>query len=359
MTATADRPQGDQGQQLRPDDGHLAPDDPRKPSRVNDVHKPTWLGILKRTGTEFKADQCTDLAAALTYYLVLAIFPAIIVMVALVGLIGQGERTVEAIMQILQGVGAGSAVSSLRGPIEEVAASRSGTGALFSVGLLGALWSSSGYVGAFFRAANRIYEVEEARPFWKVRPLQILLTVVGVVGISAIALSATLSGGVAEAIGNTLGIGGPTLTVWNIAKWPVMIVVLSLMISLLYWAAPNVKQPRFRWFTLGGLLGLLLWVVAAAGFGFYVANFSSFDRTYGSLGAVIAFLVFVWISNNALLFGAELNAELERSRELQAGVPEEETLNLPPRADPADRGPGIAATIRDRIGRHSARRLRR
>jgi len=267
---------------------------------------------------------------------VLSIFPGVIVFVSLLGLLGQGPDTVQKLLDILTDVGVPSgSLNSLRGPITDVVNQQSGKAGLTLVlGVLGALWSASGYIGAFIRASNAIYEVEEGRKFYILRPLQILITIVGVLMLTAITLALIASGNVAQAVGDAIGLSDTVLTVWNIAKWPIIVVIVSLMIAGLYHIAPNVKQPRFRWFTLGGFLALVLWVVASVAFGLYVANFGSYNKTYGSLGAVISFLVWMWISNNVLLFGAEVNAELERGRELEAGQPAEKDIQLPHRRAP-------------------------
>jgi membrane protein len=316
-----------------PDSGRLAPDDPRKPDSPTDLGKRTWFGVAKRAFAEFKDDNVTDWAAALTYYAVLSIFPGVIVFVSLLGLFGQGADTVSKLIDIVGDLGVPqSALDSLRGPIEDVVNQQAGQAGLALVlGVLGALWSASGYIGAFIRAMNAIYEVKEGRKFYILRPLQILITVVCVLLLTAITLALVASGNVAQAVGDALGLGQAAVTAWNIAKWPVIVIVVSL-----YHVAPNVKQPKFRWFTLGGFLALVLWVIASAAFGFYVANFGSYNKTYGSLGAIITFLVWMWITNNVLLFGAEVNAELERGRELEAGQPAEEDIQLPHRKPPKD-----------------------
>jgi membrane protein len=316
----------------------LAPDDPRKPGSPTQLGKRTWFGVAKRAVSEFKDDNVTDWAAALTYYAVLSIFPGVIVFVSLLGLLGQGPDTVQKLLDVLTNIGVPSgAVGSLRKPIEDVVQQQSGKAGLTLVlGVLGALWSASGYIGAFIRASNAIYEVEEGRKFYILRPLQILITIVGVLVLTVVTLALIASGSVAQAIGDAIGLSSTVVTVWNIAKWPVIVILVSLMIAGLYNVAPNVKQPKFRWFTLGGFLALVLWVIASLAFGFYVANFGSYNKTYGSLGAVISFLVWMWITNNVLLFGAEVNAELERGRELQAGQPAEEDIQLPHRKPPAD-----------------------
>ncbi len=307
------------------------PEDPRKPDRPTDLSRRAWTGVLKRTFREFKQDDCTDWAAALTYYGVLAIFPALIALTSIIGVVGDPQKTTDALLKIVGALGPSSAVDTFSAPMRQVAQNQSAGFALV-LGLLVALWSASGYVGAFGRAANAIYEVEEGRPFYKLRPLQLLVTLVCVVLLALVSLSLVVTGPVAQAVGDAVGVGGAAVTAWDIAKWPVMALVVSGIFSLLYYATPNVRQPRFRWFTPGGFLALIVWIVASAGFALYVANFSSYDKTYGTLAAVVVFLVWLWISNVAVLFGAEFNAELERGRELQAGMSEaEQTIQLPPR----------------------------
>ena len=225
----------------------------------------------------------------------------------------------------------------MRGPIEAVVNIQSGkAGLALILGVLGALWSASGYIGAFIRAMNAIYEVKEGRKFYILRPLQILITIVCMLLLTLITLALVASGSVAHAIGNAIGLGDTAVTVWNIAKWPIIVIVVSLMIAGLYHVAPNVKQPKFRWFTLGGFLALVLGWSRAPGSASTWRNFGSYNKTYGSLGAVISFLVWMWITNNVLLFGAEVNAELERGRELQAGQPAEQDIQLPHRRPPKD-----------------------
>ena len=228
-------------------------------------------------------------------------------------------------------------MSTIQQPITEVVNQRGGAGALLGLGLLGALWSASGYVGAFIRASNAIYEVEEGRKFYILRPLQILVTIVGVLLLTPDHARRSCPAATSPRPSATRSASASTVvTIWNIAKWPIIVVIVSLMIAGLYHIAPNVKQPKFRWFTLGGFLALVLWVIASAAFGFYVANFGSYNKTYGSLGAVISFLVWLWITNNVILFGAEVNAELERGRELEAGQPAEKDIQLPHRRPPKE-----------------------
>ena len=307
---------------------------PRGPQSPTDLGGRGWWAIIRRTAHEFSDDHLTDWAAALTYYGLLALFPALVCLVALVGLFGQYPRTVNALLDIVSQLGQGSAVDTLRGPITGVVQGKGGAGALLGIGLIGAIWSASGYIGAFTRASNAIYEQEEGRPFWKLRPLQILLTLAMVLLLALVAMSLVVTGPLAHAIGNVIGLGGTAVTIWNWAKWPVLAVIVMLMFALLYWAAPNVRQPGFRWITPGSVVAVVIWIVASAVFGIYVALFGSYNKTYGSLGGVIAFLVWLWISNIALLFGAELNSEIERQRELERGEPAEEQLQLEPRNPP-------------------------
>ena len=307
------------------------PADPRKPDSVTDVSGRGFAHVFKRAAKEFREDNCTDWAASLTYYGVLAMFPAIIAITSLIGLVGNPQTTTADLLKIVDKLGPSSAVHTFSKPVQQLAHSQAAGPALV-FGLLLALWSASGYVGAFSRAANAIYEVEEGRPFYKLRPVQLLVTLVCVVLLAVVALSIVVTGPLARAVGDAVGLGSVAVTTWDIAKWPVLALVVSLIFSLLYYATPNVQQPRFRWFSIGGVIALVVWVVASLGFAFYVSNFSSYNKTYGSLAAVVVFLVWLWISNLALLFGAEFDAELERERELAAGIPHaEQTIQLPPR----------------------------
>jgi membrane protein len=281
----------------------------------------TLFATLKRTVTEFSEDHMTDWAAALTYYGLLSLFPALIALVSLVGLFGDPATTTQTITDIVTQLGPSSAADTFAGPIKSITSHRGAAGVLFFVGLGVALWSASGYVGAFIRAANVIYETPEGRPFWKLRPLQILVTLVMVVLLAAVALALVLTGPVVKAVAGPLGIGDTAVSIWNIAKWPVLVLVVIVMFAVLYHAAPNVRLPGFKWVTPGALLALVVWIVASAAFAFYVAKFGSYDKTYGTLGGVVTLLVWLWITNIALLLGMELNAERERSRELAAGVP--------------------------------------
>jgi len=301
-----------------------APDEP------TDLRKRSWLGVLKRTGKEFSADNLTDWAAALTYYGILSIFPALIALTSILGLIGSSAT--QPLIDNLGAVAPGPAKDIFTSAIQNLQKSQGAAGVLFVVGLAGALWSASGYVAAFMRASNSIYDIEEGRPIWKTAPVRIAVTVVllTLVIISAVAVAVT--GGLAKQVGNLIGVGDTAVTVWDVAKWPVLLLIVSLMFAFLYWAAPNVKHPKFRWVSPGGLVAVLVWVIASAAFAFYVANFGSYNKTYGALGGVVTFLVWLWISNIAVLLGAELNAELERGRAIEGGMrPEDREPFVEPR----------------------------
>jgi membrane protein len=307
-----------------------APDDSRKPDSPADVTKPSWQYIARKTLREFSKDQCPDLAAALTYYAVLSLFPAILALVSLLGVVGQAEKTTAALLGIVQNIAPGTTVDIIRQPIEELTKSPA-AGFTLVLGILTALWSASGYVGAFARAMNRVYEVDEGRPFIKLRGTMLGVTVVTLAIVAVLAAMLVLTGPVAEAVGNAVGLGGAFLTTWNILKWPVMVVLVVAAIAILYYATPNVKQPKFRWMSLGSFIALVVSILASLGFGFYVGNFSNYNKTYGAIGGVIVMLLWLWILNMSLLFGAEFDAEMERGRQLQAGIEAEETIQLPPR----------------------------
>jgi membrane protein len=296
----------------------------------------TWA-TLKRTATEFQEDNLSDWAAALTYYGLLALFPALIAMVSLIGLVGDPKSTTDSLTEIITEIGPASAAETFSGPIESLASNQSAAGFAFVLGLALALWSASAYVGAFMRASNVIYETPEGRAFWKLRPLQLAVTLAMVVLMALLALGLVLTGPVVEAVANPLGIGDTAVSIWNIAKWPMMVAIFILMVDLLYYASPNVKLRGFRWVTPGGVVAIAIWAIASAAFAFYVANFGSYDKTYGTLGGLISLLVWLWISNLAILFGHQLNAERERSLEIEEGRPRaEREIQLEPRSEPKD-----------------------
>lgn len=276
----------------------------------------SWPTTLKRAFAEFRDDNATDWAASLTYYSILSLFPGLLVLVSLLGLFGSEPGTTDSLLDLVRDLGPASAVDTFRGPIEDVTSSSGGSGAALIIGLGGALWSASGYLGAFARASNTIYDVDEGRPFWKLRPQQLGVTLLMLLLLALLLIGLVVSGPVAESIGDVIGLGSTAVTVWDIAKWPVMIVLVSVIIATLYHWAPNVRHDGFRLITAGSVFAVLAWIAASALFALYVAGFSSYSATYGSLAGVIVFLLWLWISNNAILFGQELNAELERQGEV-------------------------------------------
>ena len=291
------------------------------------------MDTLKRAVAEFRQDNLADWAAALTYYSLLSIFPALIAMVSLIGLFGDPVSTTRSLTEIVAELGPESAAETFSGPIESVASDRGTAGFAFALGLAVALWSASGYVGAFMRASNVIYETPEGRPFWKLRPLQIAVTLLLIVTVAVLAVALVLTGPIVGAVAEPLGIGDTAVEVWNLAKWPAMAVIFITMVSLLYYASPNAKLRGFRWVTPGSLFAIAVWAVASAAFALYVANFGSYDKTYGTLGGLVALLVWLWIGNLAILFGHQLNAERERGAELEEGRPgAEREIQLEPRS---------------------------
>ena len=296
-----------------------------------------WWATLKRTASEFQEDNLSDWAAALTYYGLLSLFPALIAMVSLIGIFGDPKSTTDSLTEIITEIGPASAAETFEGPIESITESSGRAGLALVLGIAVALWSASGYTGAFMRASNIIYETPEGRPFWKLRPLQILVTFVMVVMLALLAVSLVLTGPVVNAVAEPLGIGSTAVDVWNVAKWPAMAFVFLTMIALLYYASPNAKLRGFKWVTPGSLVAIVVWAIASALFAFYVANFGSYNKTYGTLGGMIALLVWFWITNIAILFGHQLNAERERSLEIEEGKPRaDREIQLEPRDEPKD-----------------------
>jgi membrane protein len=301
----------------------------KAPAGPTDLSKRSWWAVLKRTVTEFRRDNLTDWAAALTYYSILSIFPAILVLTAVLGVVGRG--TIETLINNVEHFAPGRARDVAITALRELANSRGLAGWVAIFGLLAALWGASAYVAAFVRAANAVYDVSEGRPLWKTLPLRVALTLALLILAAVCAVGIAVTGSVADRIGRWLGVGSAGIVVWDVVKWPVLAVLVSLAIALLYWAAPNVRQPGFRWLSPGSVLAVLLWVLASAGFAFYVANFGSYNKTYGSLAGVVVFLVWLWISNLAVLLGVEFDAELARGRGIETGQPAEKEPFLPPR----------------------------
>ncbi len=301
----------------------------RAPDRPTELPGRSWKAVLRGTVKEFKDDELADRAAALTYYGVLALFPALLVLVSLLGL--AGESATRQVLDNLQKLAPGSARDVITDAVQQLQG-HSGVGSLLAVvGLVVAVWSASGYIAAFIRASNAVYDVPEGRPVWKVLPLRLVLTVTLMVLACASALIVVFSGSLARQAGSALGIGDTALTVWSIAKWPVLVLLVTIMIAILYWAAPNAKGRGFKWVTPGSLLALAIWMAASAGFAFYVANFASYNKTYGTLAGVIIFLVWLWITNLAILLGLEFDAEMARQRAIAGGLPEDEEPYVEPR----------------------------
>ncbi|WP_411104187.1 YihY/virulence factor BrkB family protein [Streptomyces sp. cmx-4-9] len=301
----------------------------RAPDQPTDLPKRSWMAVLRGTVKEFGKDELSDRAAALTYYGVLALFPALLVLVSLLGI--AGESTTRKVLDNLQKLAPGSARDVITDAVQQLQG-RSGVGSLVAiVGLLVALWSASGYIAAFMRASNAVYDVPEGRPMWKVLPVRLALTVTLMVLACVSALIVVFTGGLAQQAGSALGIGDTALTVWSIAKWPVLVLLVTIMIALLYWAAPNAKGRGFKWVTPGSFLALLIWMAASAGFAFYVANFASYNKTYGTVAGVIVFLVWLWITNLAILLGLEFDAEMVRQRAIAGGWPKGEEPYVQPR----------------------------
>jgi Predicted membrane protein len=295
------------------------------------------LATLKRTVAEFREDNLTDWAAALTYYGLLSLFPMLIALVSIVGLFADPQSTTQTVTDIVTRIGPESGAKTFSGPIHSITSNRGSAGVLFVVGLATALWSASGYIGTFIRASNVIYETEEGRPFWKLRPLQLTVTLAMVIMVAAVLVALVLTGPVVRAVADPIGVGDSAVTAWSYAKWPVLAGLFVLMIDLLYYASPNAKLRGFVWVTPGAVLALIVWGIASAGFALFVANFGSYDKTYGTLGGVAVLLIWMWITNVAILLGHELNAERERSQEFAEGVPlAEDELQLEPRQEPAD-----------------------
>jgi membrane protein len=288
----------------------------RAPDSPTDV---SMGATLKRTFKEFSADNITDWAAALTYYAVLAIFPAIIALVSIVGLLG--DSTTQTLLDNVGKVAPGPAKDIVTSAIKNLSSSKGAAGIAFVVGLLLAVNSASSYISAFSRASNSIYDVEEGRPIWKLKPQQIAITLVLLLLLVLVTVAVAVSGPLAKEVGKVIGAGDSAVKIWDLAKIPVILLVVSFMFAFLYKTAPNVKQPGFKFWSPGGLVALVIWIVASLLFALYVAKFASYNKTYGSMGGVIVFLVWMWLTNLAILFGAEFNSELQRSQQRAAGEP--------------------------------------
>ncbi|WP_127782555.1 YihY/virulence factor BrkB family protein [Rhodococcus sp. X156] len=311
--------------------GGARPDlDANNPQGPGDLSGKSKMAVVKRAGKQFQKDNLTDLAAGLTYYAVLAIVPGMIVLVSILGLLG--PTTTQDLMNQVQQIAPGSSADFVRTLIDQAQANKSSASLSAIIGLVVALWSASGYVAAFMRASNVIYGIGEGRPIWKTTPIRVGVTIVAVLILVLSAVIVVVSGPVAKQIGDVVGVGDTAVLVWNIAKWPVLLVLISVLLAILFWASPNAKQGGIKWVSPGGLLAVVVWVIISGLFAVYVTNFSSYDKTYGALAGVIIFLVWLWLSNVAILLGAEVNAELEHGRAIADGLPED----VQPFAEPRD-----------------------
>jgi membrane protein len=308
--------------------------DPDSPTKPTDIPKDSWPTILKRTFKQFSEDQLTTWAAALTYFGVLSLFPMLLAMVSLLGVIGPSAT--QPLLDNLGTVAPGPAKDILTNVLNSLEANQGGSLIALLIGLAVAIWSASGYIGAFMDASNNVWDAPEGRPIWKKIPIRLAITVVLLILLTITGLGVVFTGPVAQKAGDIIGLGDTFVSVWSIAKWPVLLLIVSFMISLLYWACPNVKQPGFPWVTPGGLLAVVLWLAASALFAFYVANFASYNKTYGSLGGVIVFLTWLWITNIIILLGAEFNAEMERAKAISEGHPVDKEPFLPLRDEPKE-----------------------
>ncbi|MER7577546.1 YihY/virulence factor BrkB family protein [Streptomyces sp. NPDC126514] len=316
---TARAPQAGPNEQVE----EQAPDTP------TDLPKSSWMAVLKGTLKEFKKDELTDRAAALTYYGLLALFPALLALISLLGVVGQSAS--QQVLDNIQKLAPGAARDVLTNAVTQMQGN-AGLGSIMAiVGLLLAVWSASGYVAAFIRTANAVYDLPEGRPVWKVMPVRVGVTVVLMVMAVISAVIVVFTGALAKEVGSALGVGDTALTVWSIAKWPVLVLLVTTMIAILYWATPNAKVRGFRWITPGSFLAVLIWIVASAGFAFYVANFASYNKTYGTFAGVIIFLVWLWITNLAILLGLEFDAEMARQRAVAGGHPAGDEPYVEPR----------------------------
>ena len=299
--------------------------DEQPPETPTQLSRRAWWNTAKRTVGEFGDDGLTDWAAALTYYGVLSVFPGLLLLASVLGMVGQSAT--QPLIDNLGGIAPGPVRQILTDGLANLQHS-AGAG-LAVASLAGALWSASGYVGAFMRASNAIYDVPEGRPIWKTLPIRLAVTVVVGAMLAASTLIVVFTGELADRLGRLLGVGDVALTAWSVLKWPALVLLISAVFAILYWAAPNARQAGFRWISPGGILAVLLWIAASVGFAVYAANFGSYNKTYGTLGGVAVFLVWLWISNIAILLGAELDAELHRARAIAVGHPEDEEPYVP------------------------------
>jgi membrane protein len=290
------------------------------PDAPTELSGGSWLAAARRTLKEYKDDELQDRAAALTYFGIQSIFPGLLVLVSLLGILGKSAT--QPLITSLSSAAPSSVRKIIMTEVTHLQGSHAASGIVGIAGLALALWSASNYVAAFMRASNSIYDVPEGRPIWKTAPIRLAVTAVTMILLVAAVLIVVVTGGLARRIGDALGAGSTAVTVWDIAKWPVLLIIIALVLAILFWASPNARHG-FRWVSPGGLVAVALWLIASGLFAVYVANFSHYNKTYGSLAGIIIFLIWMWISNVAILFGAEFNAELERGRAIAGGHPPE------------------------------------
>ena len=303
---------GDQSRSTKPDRSQSAAD------RPTDLPRASWVKVLRRAVGQIKQDELTDRAAALTYYGVQAIFPGLLVLVSILDLFG--HSTTKTLIDNLGKIAPGSANSFIHTVITNAQSQKAPAGIAGILGLVLALWSASGYVSGFMRSANVIYRIGEGRPIWKTAPVRLAITLFVVVGLVAGLVIVVVTGPVAKQIGSVVGLGSTAVTVWEIAKWPALLSIFVVLLAVLYQGGPNVRLGGIRWVSPGAALAVAIWLIASGLFAFYVANFGSYNKTYGALAGVIVFLVWLWISNLAILLGAEFDAELEHERAIGEGV---------------------------------------
>jgi membrane protein len=307
-----------------------SPDDDRKVSSFLTFDRHAWWYIVRRTVRGFIDDRAIDVAAALTFFSVLAVFPAIVAIMGLLGVIGLSANAISNVRSVLADIVPQQTAATVASTLERLA-DESGAGLALIVGVIVAIWSASAYVSAFGRGMNRVYRIDEGRPFWLLKPQQLLVTLVGIVSVVLLVTLLVISGPIAEALGQAINASEVTQTVWAVVRWPAIIILVGVMIAILYSTASNVKQPAFRWLSPGALLAIVALALASVGFGVYASNFRNYSDTYGALGGIVVFLIWLFIANAALVIGVTFNMELERMRELRSGFAAESELRLPPR----------------------------
>ena len=288
-----------------------------RPQRFRDLPRGAWPRIAKRTFDHYRSDGVSNLAAALTYRSVLSVFPGLIALVALLGVLGEYPSTFNAVLNIIGGFAPRSTVSTVAEPVRKIITTDKGSaGALLGAGLAGAMWGASGYVGTLSWASNVIWEARRGRSWYRQWPFNLVVTAFTLALLTLILTALVLTGPVATSVGDHFGIGSTTVTVWGVAKWPVIVAVVMMLVTVLYFIAPNVRPPGGRWLAPGATFAVFVWVVITLLFGVYIAHFGNYDKTYGSLATIITFLVWVWLTNIAMLLGIVLNSEIERERQL-------------------------------------------